>query len=245
MNSTIDTILGHYSIRDFEDRPLTTEQIRVLVQSAQAASTSSYVQAYSIIGVSDPDLRAQLAELTGRQSHVSKTGQFFVFVADLAKHHEIAKSHHVDDDALHSTEKMLVAVIDASLAAQNMAIAAESMGLGICYIGGIRNHLQQVSELLKIPDYAVPLFGLTVGIPTHASKPKQRLPIELVYHENMYDLKTIDDYKSYDADIKAYYEQRTQGARVEGWTDQMAKYIQKPTRLDLKAFLESKHFGLK
>lgn len=245
MNSTIETILGHYSVRDFEDHSLTQEQIQILVRCAQAASTSSYVQAYSIIGVSDPDLRTQLAALAGHQSYVSQTGQFFVFVADLAKHHEIANAHLVDPDALHSTEKMLVAVIDAALAAQNMAIAAESMGLGICYIGGIRNHLQQVSELLKIPDYAVPLFGLTIGYPTHTSRPKPRLPFELVYHENTYDLQTIDAYKSYDADIQAYYKQRTQGARIEGWTNQMAKYIQNPTRLDLKPFLESKHLGLK
>ena len=63
----------------------------------------------------------------------------------------------------------MVSVIDAALAAQNMSIAAESMGLGICYIGGIRNNLNEVSELLETPEYVLPLFGLVVGQPANPS----------------------------------------------------------------------------
>lgn len=245
MNSTIDTILGHYSVRSFENTPLTEEQQLILLRSAQAASTSSYSQAYSIIGVSDADLRAQLSLLCGQQAHITTTGQFYIFVADLSKHHEIAESYQVNAESLETTEKMLVSIIDAALAAQNMAIAAESMGLGICYIGGIRNHLDKVCELLQIPEYAMPMFGLTIGIPTAKSEPKPRLPMHLVYHENTYQRKPITMFAAYDAKIQSYYEQRTQGARIEGWTEQMAKWMQKPLRIDVRSHLEKQRLGLK
>ena len=80
----------------------------------------------------------------------------------------------------------MVALIDASLAAQNAAIAAESMGMGICYIGGIRNDLEAVSELLGLPDRVIPLFGLAVGYPEGNSDVKPRLPFQAIYHEDSY-----------------------------------------------------------
>ena len=152
MNKTIETILNHRSIRSFTDRLLTEEEVRLLVESAQSASTSSYIQAYSIIGVTDPDKKRKLAELAGNQPYVEKNGHLFVFCADLYRHDKIARKKGVDITAsLEGTETFMVSVIDAALAAQNMSIAAESMGLGICYIGGIRNNLNEVSELLETP----------------------------------------------------------------------------------------------
>ncbi|EUJ49240.1 oxygen-insensitive NADPH nitroreductase [Paenilisteria rocourtiae] len=245
MNETIEGILSHYSVRDFTDQALTENEIALLVKSAQAASTSSFVQAYSIIGVSDKKLREELSVIAGRQDYVVKTGQFFVFVADLSRHYEIGKARGVDTESLSSVERFLVATVDATLAAQNMAIAAESMGLGICYIGGIRNNLAKVSDLLHIPDYATPLFGLTIGHPTTSSEPKPRLSTDIVYHENQYQPQNMEDFKKYDATIRDYYEARTGGKRVEGWTDQIERGLRHTTRQDIKAFLASKNLGIK
>ncbi|WP_430534119.1 oxygen-insensitive NADPH nitroreductase [Listeria rocourtiae] len=245
MNETIEGILSHYSVRDFTDQALTENEIALLVKSAQAASTSSFVQAYSIIGVSDKKLREELSVIAGRQDYVVKTGQFFVFIADLSRHYEIGKARGVDTESLSSVERFLVATVDATLAAQNMAIAAESMGLGICYIGGIRNNLAKVSELLHIPDYATPLFGLTVGHPTTSSEPKPRFSADIVYHENQYQPQNMEDFKKYDATIRDYYEARTGGKRVEGWTDQIERGLRHTTRQDIKAFLASKNLGTK
>ncbi|EUJ25352.1 oxygen-insensitive NADPH nitroreductase [Listeria cornellensis] len=245
MNETIEGILSHYSVRDFTDQALTENEIALLVKSAQAASTSSFVQAYSIIGVSDVKLRQELSTIAGNQEYVVKTGQFFVFVADLSRHHEIGKARGADTESLSTMERFLVATVDATLAAQNMAIAAESMGLGICYIGGIRNNLAKVSELLHIPDYATPLFGLTIGHPTTSSEPKPRLATELVYHENHYQPKDMEDFKNYDATIRDYYAARTSGKRIEGWTDQIERGLRHTTRQDIKDFLASKNLGKK
>ena len=91
MNETIARILAHRTVRDFEDRELSPEQIETIVRSAQAASTSSFVQAYSIIGVTDPDKKRELAKIARNQQFVAENGHFFVFCADLHRHDVIGK----------------------------------------------------------------------------------------------------------------------------------------------------------
>jgi FMN reductase (NADPH) len=80
MNEIIETMLNHRSHRHFEDKPLTEEQIKTIVSCAQSASTSSFIQAYSIIGVKDKEKKKKLAEIAGNQEYVEKNGHFFVFL---------------------------------------------------------------------------------------------------------------------------------------------------------------------
>ncbi|KMY48895.1 oxygen-insensitive NADPH nitroreductase [Peribacillus loiseleuriae] len=242
MNEIIAKIMDHRSIRSFEDRLLTSEQIEVIVQSAQAASTSSFVQAYTIIGITDAVKKAALAELAGPQSYVENNGHLFMFCADLHRHEIVAEMEEMDlSEPLESTEKFMVATIDVALAAQNAALAAESMGLGICYIGGIRNHLPEVTKLLNIPSKVIPLFGMAVGYPMGQSEKKPRLPIENVYHENEYQPdkeKFIAQLEKYNDTISGYYRKRTNAVRKDTWTSQMVGMITKKSRLYMKDFVE-------
>ncbi|WP_080847730.1 oxygen-insensitive NADPH nitroreductase [Cytobacillus gottheilii] len=249
MNETIKLLQNHSSVRFFEDKPLSDEQIKAIVASAQAASTSSFIQAYSIIGVTDQEKKDQLAALAGGQEYVAKNGHFFVFCADLHRHELIGELEKKDVlPSIESTEKFMVALIDAALAAQNAAIAAESMGLGICYIGGIRNNLEAVSALLKTPKRVIPLFGLTVGYPQKENEQKPRLPFEHIYHENEYNQDT-EAYKKqlslYDEIISKYYQERTDGNRSDTWTGQMAQMLEKQTRMYMKEFVKKQGFDLK
>ncbi|MBP3038842.1 oxygen-insensitive NADPH nitroreductase [Bacillaceae bacterium Marseille-Q3522] len=251
MNQVMETLLAHKSVRKFEDKPLTSEQVKAIVTSAQAASTSSFIQAYSIIGVSDPEKKRHLAEVAGNQAYVEKNGHFFVFCADLHRHELIGELENKDvTESLQSTERFMIALIDTALAAQNAAIAAESMGLGICFIGGIRNNLEKVSELLKTPAYVLPLFGIAVGYPDRSREgsPKPRLPFEHIYHENEYSRdkqlfeKQLGEYNEI---ISAYYDKRTVGKRKDTWTGQMANMLETPRRKYMKEFVEQKFFDLK
>jgi FMN reductase (NADPH) len=249
MNEMIQLLQNHRSIRSFEEKKLTPEQIKSIVASAQAASTSSFIQAYSIIGVTDQDKKDQLAALTGGQDYVAKNGHFFVFCADLHRHDVIGDLEKKDVlPTIESTEKFMVALIDAALAAQNAVIAAESMGLGICYIGGIRNNLDAVSELLKTPTRVIPLFGMAVGYPKKVNDQKPRLPFEHIYHENEYN-QDAESYKKqlsvYDEIISDYYQERTDGNRSDTWTGQMAQMLEKQTRMYMKDFVQKKGFDLK
>lgn len=249
MNTTIETILNHRSIRSFEDKPLTKEQIDIIVASAQAASTSSFIQAYSIIGITNKDTKKKLAELAGDQSYVEENGHFFVFCADLYRHALAGKMEEKQvEESIESKEKFMVALIDAALAAQNAAIAAESMGLGICYIGGIRNNLTEVASLLKTPERVLPLFGLAVGYPKKTSSQKPRLPFEHVYHENTY-IENEDTYmeqlRGYNDVISTYYIERTGGKRNETWTEQMSNMLEKKNRMYMKEFIENVKMDLR
>jgi FMN reductase (NADPH) len=248
MNDVIASILNHRSIRHFEDRELTDEQIKTIVSCAQAASTSSYIQAYSIIGIKDKEKKKKLAELAGNQKYVETNGHFLIFCGDLHRHEMIGKieGKHVIP-SIESTEKFMVALIDAALAAQNAAIAAESMGLGICYIGGIRNNLEGVKELLKTPKRVIPLFGMAIGYPSKTTDLKPRLPFEHIYHEDQYEqdeevnLKQIQEY---DELISSYYEKRTNGARKDRWSEQMANMLEKQSRMYMKDFVQKNKMNL-
>ncbi len=248
MNDVISTILNHRSIRHFEDKPLTDEQIHTIVSCAQAAATSSFIQAYSIIGVKDKEKKAKLAELAGNQEYVEKNGHFFVFCTDFYRHMVIGEREQRNvSPSLESTEKFMVALIDTSLAAQNAVIAAESMGLGICYIGGIRNNLEEVKKLLKLPDRVIPLFGLAIGYPTKITDQKSRLPYEHIYHEDEYEQDMgifTSQLDQYDQLISNYYEQRTEGQRKERWSEQIAKMLERQNRMYMKEFIQKNKLDL-
>jgi FMN reductase (NADPH) len=249
MNETITTILNHRSIRDFKDKQLSDEQIKTIVTCAQAASTSSFIQAYSIIGIKDKEKKRKLAEIAGNQEYVAQNGHLFVFCADLSRHERIGEMEGKDIlPSIESTEKFMVALIDAALAAQSAAIAAESMGLGICYIGGIRNNLEAVKELLKTPERVIPLFGMTVGYPERINDQKPRLPLEHVYHVEEYEQDNevyLRQLQQYNQIISTYYEQRTDGKRKDRWTEQMAKMLEKQTRMYMKEFVQKNKMDLK
>jgi FMN reductase (NADPH) len=249
MNEVIETILNHRSLRHFEDMPLTEEQIKTIVSCAQSASTSSFIQAYSIIGVKDKAKKKKLAEIAGNQEYVEINGHFFIFCADLNRHSIIGEMVQTDvTPSIESTEKFMVALIDASLAAQNASIAAESMGLGICYIGGIRNNLEEVKNLLKTPERVIPLFGLAVGVPTKLTDKKPRLPFEHIYHEDEYEQDKqvyVSQLQKYDDLISNYYNERTEGKRKDRWSAQMAKMLDRKSRMYMKEFVQKNKLDLK
>jgi FMN reductase (NADPH) len=247
MNEIIEKILDHRSIRSFEDKLLTEEQIQTIVQCAQSAATSSFIQAYTIIGVTDPWKKAKLAELAGQQTYVQHNGHLFIFCADLHRCEIVEEMEGIDlSELLESTENFMVATIDAALAAQNAALAAESMGLGICYIGGIRNNLPEVVKLLEIPEKVIPLFGLVAGYPKKVTDQKPRLPIANVYHENSYQTNKdtwISQLQQYNETISTYYHERTNGVRKDTWTSQIANMMNQKSRTYMKDFIEKQ--GLK
>ena len=242
MNETIETILKHRSIRKFQDKPLSEEQIRTIVECAQAASTSSFIQAYSIIGVKDKEKKQKLAEIAGSQNYVAHNGHFFVFCADLYRHALIGGREGGDvNESIESTEKFMVAVIDAALAAQNAAVAAESMGLGICYIGGLRNNLEEVQNLLSTHERIIPLFGMAVGYPDQDPGKKPRLPFIHIYHEDRYEQnqeKYLQQLDEYDHEIAEYYKERTGGKRHDTWSGQITAMLEKKSRMYMKEFVE-------
>ncbi|OAB36754.1 NADPH-dependent oxidoreductase [Paenibacillus macquariensis subsp. defensor] len=244
VNETLSLLRNHRSVRQFTDTQVTDEQLNTIISAAQRASTSSNVQAYSVIAITEPELRGKLAALAGNQAYVEQCSVFLVWCADLHRLKQVTAPHLGDKPSYEdSTENFIVATIDVALAAQNAAIAAESLGLGIVYIGGIRNHIAEVSELLGLPELVYPVFGMCVGYPDQENDLKPRLPIEAVLHKNGYNKEqSIEQVKSYDMTTKQYMIERTEGKKDTPWSQVMANRLALPHRLHMKEFLESKGF---
>ena len=129
------------------------------------------MQCSSIIRITDKALREELVTLTGGQKHVAQAAEFWVFCADFNRHLQICP-----DAQLGLAEQLLLGVVDTAMMAQNALTAAESLGLGGVYIGGLRNNIEAVTKLLKLPQHVLPLFGLCLGWPADNPDLKPRLP---------------------------------------------------------------------
>ncbi|SEQ64001.1 FMN reductase (NADPH) [Virgibacillus subterraneus] len=247
MIDTVNIISNHRSIRKFKSEQLTTEQIHTIIGAAQQASTSSYVMAYTVIGITDETVKARLKEVSG-QDYVKENGHFFVFCADLNRIYQQAtpEEQKAMQESIESTEQFLVSTVDTALVAQNTVIAAESMGLGTCFIGSLRNNINRVNDILELPDYVVPLFGMAVGYPDENPDKKPRLPIDAVYHENKYNTdyqfqrELIDNFNE---ELKTYYQTRSNNTRTDTWSEQMVRKYKIANRMDVTPFIKSKNLN--
>mgnify|MGYP003590442833 FL=1 len=244
MNQTIQTLLSHSSVRDYRTEPITEEIKQILIQSAQAASSSHFIQAYSIIEISDPIIRKEIAQLLDHPKHILEAPLYYVFIADLSRHKRITEMHHVEMASLES-EALLIATVDATLAAQNMFVAAESLGLGGVYTGVLRNTPKEISRLLHLPDNSFALFGLCLGYPSKVNEIKPRLPINEILHTNYYnETKSEDNLQTYNKIMEEYYSKRTSNKKYEVWTYQIANYFSSTLRPYMNEFLSSIGFKL-
>lgn len=208
MNQTIKQLTDHVSVRAFKDTPLTDSQKETLVTAARSGSSSNFVQAFSIIDISDAALRSELAAITNSAPYVNQTGVFYVFVADLYRQATLLEANGESLAGIQSMESLMVSIVDTTIAAQNMAVAAESLDLGICYIGGIRNDIDKVAKLLDLPPFTVPVFGLTIGHPVSKNDPKPRMPQKNQVAENHYPREQFANLSAYEEQTAAYYAKR-------------------------------------
>lgn len=242
MNPTIETMSSHRSIRKFKRKIIPAKILESILSAAQCASTSSYVQAYTIIRVDKPENRHAIAEICGSQPWIIQAPVFLVFCADLNRL-EIACRMHGKKMVDGYAEQFLVSTVDTALVAQNTMLAAESLGLGGVFIGAIRNDPTRVCEMLQIPKNAFPLFGMCLGYPNDKSVPKPRLPLQAILKDESYsgagDEMLLE---AYDAITRDYYRTRDSNLKDETWSQQMTCFMSKAVRPHIKSFLVSKGF---
>jgi nitroreductase len=245
MNPTIDLLQSHRSIRKFTDRAVDDQTLTAIVAAAQCAATSHFVQAYTIIRVRDEKKRQVIAELAGPQVWVARAPVFLVFCADLNRLEAVCRMRGTVMEKGWA-EQFVTATVDAALLAQNVLTAAESMGMGGVYIGGIRNDPQRVCDLLGIPDQAYPVFGMCLGWPAQDPPTKPRLPVDAVLYTDGYPQQhDTDMLAAYDRTTNHYYLNRNSNLKDETWTRQMADFMSRVFRPHMKTFLERKGFFLK
>lgn len=245
MNDTIRLLQSHRSIRKFTDESISDEMVEEIVRCGTSAATSSNLQGTTVIRVRKPETRDAIAALAGGQTYVSTAAVFLVWCADL---HRSAIACDMGKGVFSAgmTEHFMIATIDVALAAQNAVVAAESLGLGICYIGGIRNDPQQVADLLQLPDQVYPAFGMCLGWPAQDPAKKPRLPIKVTLKEEVYDDSAERDLiAEYDDQMREYYRQRTGGKVDRVWSEDMSALLGKESRPHMRQFLADRGFSMK
>jgi len=187
-NAHIELLLSHRSVRGYRHEALPEGTLETLVAAAQSAATSSNLQAWSVVAVTDPAAKAALAKVAGNQKHIEQCPLFLVWLADISRNQRMATEENADLIATAYMETFLVAAIDAALAAQNATVAAESLGLSTVYIGALRNDPLKVREVLGLPAGTMGVFGLCVGYaaPDAANEVKPRLPQAAVLFREQY-----------------------------------------------------------
>lgn len=242
MNQVIELLKSHRSIRKFTSQSIPRAMLDQILLAGQAAATSSFIQATTVIRVTDPASRLKLVNISGGQSYVASAPEFLVFCADLSRSGVCCEMQGVEQQQGY-TEHFIIATVDVALMAQNVAIAAESLGLGICYIGGLRNDPNAVSELLELPDQVYPVFGFCLGYPDQEVDLRPRLPLSVVVKQERY---TADDDREtiagYDKLVEEYYLKRLGGSKAMSWSKQVSGLTGKEARPHMLSYLQGKGF---
>ena len=188
-NEVIATLLQHRSVRASWPDALPDGTLEILVAAGQSAATSSNMQAWSVVAITDPATKAVLARVAGNQKQIGQCPLFLVWVADLARLDRVGEATGQAFETLDYLETFLFAAFDAILAAQNATVAAESLGLSTVYIGALRNDVERVAETLGLPPRTMGVVGLCVGYADESDTKwlvKPRLPQSAVLHRERY-----------------------------------------------------------
>jgi nitroreductase len=250
-NDTLDGLLSHRTVRAYLPDAPPAGTIETLVAAAQSAASSSNLQAWSVIAVENPERKARLAALAGGQKHILEAPLLLVWLADLNRLGEIAATQNQPAEALKYLEMFLLAAIDASLAAQNAVVAAESLGLGTVYIGAMRNKPAEVAAELSLPPNVVAVFGLLVGYadPARPASVKPRLPQAAVLFHEQYGAPETQHaaVAAYDERLRVF--QAEQDMPLQDWSAQAAARVRDAQALHgreaLREILLARGFGLK
>ncbi len=217
MNETLSLLRSHASVRDYAPEPVPDDHWRAMLACGQQASTDATGQMYCAIEIRSPDLRRDVAILSGDQAHVHAAPRLLVVCLDVRRL-RLLLEHRGERLGIQPAVALLFGITDAALFAQNLVTAAEALGYGTCYIGGVQNHAPDLARLLGLPVGVLPLWGLTVGKPVHKGAPKPRTPTDLAVHVDRYRDPSMDELDEIFQTMKA-------ATRSGDWLNAIRKYF--------------------
>ena len=206
MNQVIEVIHTRKSVRAYEDKPLPEDVRDMILKSAMRAPTAGNMMLYSIIEVSDQEAKNKLVETCDNQPFIAKAPLVLIFLADYQRWVDYFKVSGVEELCTENSVPMVkpeegdlfLACCDALIAAQTAVIAAESMGVGSCYIGDILENYEIHREMFALPQYAVPICMVCFGYPTKEQKERERTERfgeEFIVFKNRYRRLGEDEFK--------------------------------------------------
>ncbi len=197
MNETISILTQRRSIRSYSDQVITTEEKNQIIQATLQAPTAGNMMLYSIIEVTDQEIKDRLAITCDDQPFIAKAPWVLLFLADYQRWHDYYQYSGVEQKCVErniSPRKpqqgdLMLACCDALIAAQTAVVAAESLGIGSCYIGDILERYEDHQKMFDLPQYVFPItmvcFGRTAQ-PELNGKTQPRFPEKFILHQNSY-----------------------------------------------------------
>lgn len=187
-NEVLKQLKERKSVRVFEKREVSAEVKNEILASAFEAPTAGNMMLYTVIDVTDSKMKERLSVLCDNQPFIAKAPLVFVFTADYDKWYKMFNAAGLSPRKPGPGD-LLLACSDAIIAAQNTVTAAQSLGLGSCYIGDILENCEKVRDLLSLPQYTLPAVMVVYGYPTQQQKDRvkpRRFDPKHIVHENSY-----------------------------------------------------------
>ena len=237
---TLELIHRHGSVRRYKPDLVPESLIEQIVSAGQRASTSSNLQTYSVVVTYDLKKKQRIQEICDDQKHISQAPVFLLWCADFSRLQRVCKHQGYSVEAGY-VENFMVASVDTAIAMQNAALAAESLGLGFCFIGALRNNPDDVIDLFSLPELVFPVAGMTLGWPEKPPRIRPRLPLGAILHWDVYrqdDTSYLEEYDQAMIDSGIY-----QGRQIDlenqdpiqyGWLEHSARRSSKPSRPHLR-----------
>jgi nitroreductase len=188
----LDFLNQHRSLRNYTDQPIAPELLRQLLEVSCRASNTGNMQTYSIIVTTDEAIKNKLAPSHFNQSMITQAPVVLTFCADFNRFTKWCEQRQADP-GYDNFQSFTGAAIDAIISAQTFCIAAESVGLGICYLGTTTYNAHEIIDVLNLPKLVVPITTITVGYPAEVPPQTDRLPLEGIVHQETYKNFTPTD----------------------------------------------------
>ena len=236
--------------RRFRDEAVPAALIQRLAALALSAPTKSDLQQRDILIVDDPAIRSRIDTLLADQDWIPKAPHFLVFLGNNRRPRQIHGWTQIPFANDH-LDAFFNASVDAGIVLSAFVLAAEAAGVGCCPVSVIRNHAEEVSGLLGLPDHVFPVAGLGFGWPSAPSYISARLPLSATVHRNRFTDATREVVEGYDRRRNAIFPYRAQRnvARFGtspnyGWSQDKARQYAEPERADFGKFVNARGFKL-
>lgn len=186
-------------MRVFTDQPVAQAEKDAIIKAAMQAPSAGNQALYTILDITDPVLKKKLSVTCDNQPFIAKAPMVLIFLADFRRWYD-AFRYSGCDPRKPAEGDMLLAMADACIAAQNSVVAAESLGIGSCYIGDILEQYEAHRELLSLPEYVFPAVMLVYGYPTEQQKSRkkpERFAQPYIVQENTYRMFSPQEHESF------------------------------------------------
>lgn len=214
-NQTIDLMMQHTSVRNFTEETIPSEDLETILKAGQMASTWKNFQSYSVVIVQSQAQKDAIYAYQPQKS-IKNCAAYLVFVGDLNRAEKAVKMHDGNFQP-QGVESLLISSVDAALAGQNVLLAAESLGYNGVMVGLIRDQSAEISDVLGLPDYTYPIFGIALGKAARLNTVKPRFPLENIAFPEKYIEQTTETIEKFDQVQDEYAGAR----RLNKWSERV------------------------